>query len=78
MSGPHEPELAEYLSDHIGLGVGKPYRGSAVFLPIGPHDIVSVTNLWSEGVPTVNEYSQLLTPQAVYLQVELFKQQSPR
>jgi hypothetical protein len=75
ISGPREPELAEYLSDHIGLGVGKPYRGSAVFLPSGPHDIVSVTNLWSEGVPTVNEYSQLLTPQFVYLQVELFKQQ---
>src|SRR5712664_401522 len=75
MSGPREPELAEYLSDHIGLGVGKPYRGSAVFLPSGPHDIVSVTNLWSEGVPTLNEYSQLLTPQFVYLQVELFKQQ---
>jgi len=73
MSGPREPELAEFLSDHIGLGVGKPYRGSAVFLPNGPHDIVSVTNLWSEGVPTLNEYSQLLTPQFVYLQVELFK-----
>jgi hypothetical protein len=74
MSGPREPELADYLFDHIGLGVGKPYRGSAVFLPAGPHDIVSVANLWSEGVPTVNEYSQLLTPQSVYLQVELFKQ----
>jgi hypothetical protein len=75
MSGLREPELAEYLFDRIGLGVGKPYRGSAVFLPSGPHDIVSVANLWSEGVPTVNEYSQLLTPQFVYLQVELFKQQ---
>jgi hypothetical protein len=74
MPGPRELELAEYLSDHIGLGVGKPYRGSAVFLPRGPHDIVSVANLWSEGIPTVNEYSQLLTPQSVYLQVELFKQ----
>jgi hypothetical protein len=74
MAGPRETELAEYLLDHIGLGVGKPFRGSAVFLPAGPHDIVSVTNLWSEGVPTVNEYSQLLTPQFVYLQVELFKQ----
>jgi hypothetical protein len=73
MPGPREPELAEYLFDHIGLGVGKPFRGSAVFLPSGPHDIVSVANLWSEGVPTLNEYSQLLTPQFVYLQVELFK-----
>jgi len=74
MPWPHEPELAEYLSEHIGLGVGKPYRGSAVVLPAGPLDIVSVANLWQEGIPTVNEYSQLLTPQTVYLQVELFKQ----
>jgi hypothetical protein len=71
-----EPELVKYLSEHIGLDVGKPYRGSAVLLPIGEPDIVSVANLWREGIPTVNEYSQLLTPQFVYLQVELFKQQS--
>src|SRR5260221_5462393 len=51
MPGPREPELAEYLFDHIGLGVGKPFRGSAVFLPSGPHDIVSVGHLLSDGVP---------------------------
>jgi hypothetical protein len=73
ISGPREPELAEYLSDHIGLDVGKPYRGSAVFLPFDAHDIVSVANLWSEGIPTVDEYSQLVTPQAFYLQAELFR-----
>jgi hypothetical protein len=69
-----ERQFVQYLSDHIGLGIGKPYRGSAVFLPSGPLDIVSVANLWNEGIPTVNEYSQLLTPQAVFLKVELFKQ----
>ncbi len=73
MPWPHEPELVEYLSDHIGLGVGKPYRGSAIVVLGGPFDLISVENLWSEGIPTVNEYSQLLTPQFVYLQVELFK-----
>src|SRR5258708_2210576 len=70
-----EPELAEYLSDHIGLGVGKPYRGLATFLvPFGAYEIVSIANLWQKGIPTVNEYSQLITPQAFYLQVQLFKQ----
>jgi hypothetical protein len=69
-----EPELAEYLLAHIGLGVGKPYRGSATFVPFGAYEIVSIANLWQKGIPTVNEYSQLVTPQAFYLQVELFKQ----
>jgi hypothetical protein len=72
-----EPEMVKYLSEHIGLDVGKPYRGSAVLLPIGEPDFVSVANLWREGIPTANEYSQLLTPQAVYLQLGLFKQPSP-
>jgi len=74
MSWPDEPELVEYLSKHIGLGVGKPYRGSAIVILGGPFNLVSVENLWSEGIPTVNEYSQLVTPQANYLSVALFKQ----
>jgi hypothetical protein len=72
-----EPEFVEYLSDRIGLDVGKPYRGSALVLPSGALDFVSVANLWQGGVPTVNEYSQLTTPLAFYLQVKLFKQQQP-
>jgi hypothetical protein len=40
---------------HIELGVGKPYRGVAAFLP---PDIVSVANLWRHGIPTTNEHSQ--------------------
>jgi hypothetical protein len=72
-----EPELVGYLSDHIGLDVDKPYRGSALLLPGSPLDYVSLANLWQEGIPTVNEYSQLVTPQAFYLAVELFKQQQP-
>jgi hypothetical protein len=74
MPWPDEPELVEYLSNHIGLGVGKPYRGSAIVVPGGPFNLVSIENLWSEGIPTVNEYSQLVTPQANFLSVELFKQ----
>jgi hypothetical protein len=74
MPWPDEPELVEYLSDHIGLGAGKPYRGSAIVVPGGAFNVASVANLWSEGIPTVSEYSQLVTPQANYLNVELFKQ----
>src|SRR5260221_4807335 len=58
MPWPHEPELVEYLSDHIGLGVGKPYRGSAMVILGHPSDLDSIENLWREGIPTLNEYSQ--------------------
>jgi len=36
--------LAKCLSEHIGLGVGRPYGGLAVFLPAGPLDIISIMN----------------------------------
>jgi len=70
-----EPELVEYLSDHIGLGVGKPYRGSSTFLPGNVLDDISISNLWKEGIPTANEYSQLVTPQVLYLNAALFQKE---
>jgi hypothetical protein len=33
-----------------------------------------MVNLWARGIPTVNEYSQLVTPQALYFTHMLFKQ----
>ena len=59
----------EYLSEDVRLGVSKPMAARQVFLPAGPLDIVSVANLWQEGVRTMGEYSELLTPRAVYLTV---------
>jgi hypothetical protein len=32
-----------------------------------------MSNLWIRGIPTINEYSQLVTPQALYLRAALFK-----
>jgi hypothetical protein len=68
---PNEPELAEYLLQSTGISVGRTYRGSSLFLP---GDYVSTSNLWKRGVPTINEYSQVVTPQAFYLQLALFHQ----
>jgi hypothetical protein len=65
---PNEPELAEYLLRSTGLSVGQTYRGSSLFLS---DDTASLANLWKRGVPTLNEYSQLITPQAFYLQIAL-------
>jgi hypothetical protein len=61
----NEPELVDYLVHSTGLSVGQIYRGSSLELT---GDIVSMANLWRRGVPTLDEYSQLVTPQAFYLQ----------
>jgi hypothetical protein len=64
----NEPELVDYLVHSTRLSVGQTYRGSSLELT---GDIVSVANLWRRGVPTLDEYSQLVTPQAFYLQTAL-------
>jgi hypothetical protein len=64
----NEPELVDYLVHSTRLSVGQTYRGSSLELT---GDIVSLANLWRRGVPTLSEYSQLVTPQAFYLQAGL-------
>jgi hypothetical protein len=34
----------------------------------------SMSNLWKRGIPTANEYSQLHTPQMIYLNAALFRE----
>jgi hypothetical protein len=70
---PNEPELGQFFADRIGLGVGRPFRGSVTFLNVGEQDSLSMTNLWMRSIPTLNEYSQLVTPQALYLNAALFE-----
>jgi hypothetical protein len=70
---PNETELVDFLSTQIGLRVGKPFRGSAMFSAPDYFDILSISNLWQHGIPTANEYSQLITPQIFYLNSSLFK-----
>jgi hypothetical protein len=64
----NEPELVGYLLQSTGLSVGQTYRGSSLEFT---GNIVSTANLWKQGVPTLSEYSQLVTPQAFYLQTAL-------
>ena len=68
---PDEPELAHFLGEAIGLRVGGEFRGSAMMYA-APSD-ATMYNLWVHGIPTANEYSQLLTPQATYFNAALFK-----
>jgi hypothetical protein len=45
-----------------------------VFWTYQDYDRLASINLWRRAVPTVNEYSQLVTPQALYINKMLFKQ----
>jgi len=72
---PNEPELVEFFGDNVGLAIGKPFRGSTAFWTGETlNTLMSEANLWFRAVPTVNEYSQLVTPQALYFFYSVFGQ----
>src|SRR5262249_55781742 len=69
---PTEPELEQYLVEKIGFTAGQDVRGSLQFR-YDPEN--AIVDLWSRGIPTADEYSQLVTPQALYfVQVLLQKE----
>src|SRR5262249_33199863 len=63
---PNEPEVNSFFSDHIGQAVGEPFRGSVMFWEKDYPRIMTLIALWARGIPTINEYSQLASPQALY------------
>src|SRR5262245_57031230 len=69
---PDVPELLHAMRDTIGVRIGDAFRGSAMFVSADDQTQIS---FWMHGIPTVNEYSQLVTPQAMYF-VSLNKQVS--
>jgi hypothetical protein len=71
---PHEPELVDFFVDNTGLAVGKPFRGSSDFWTPGIESQMSEISLWLRGVPTINEYSQLVSPQALYFVYRVFNE----
>lgn len=73
---PNEPEVTKLFSDNISQGIGEPFRGSIMLWApdyLYPKNLTTV-NLWARGIPTVNEYSPLVTPQVLYFAHKLFKQ----
>src|SRR5262245_6661444 len=70
---PDEPELRRFLGNNIGLSVDHQFRGSAFFYTFGYDEFLTLDSLWVDGVPTMNEYSQLVSPQAIYLIHQLLK-----
>src|SRR5262245_44095552 len=70
---PNEPELRQFLWNNIGLRSDPRFRGSAFFYTFQYDEFLTLSDLWAAGVPTTNEYSQLVTPQAIYFIHQLFK-----
>ncbi len=69
----NEPELRQFFSNNIGLAADTRFRGSALFYTFGYDEFLTLNNLWVDRVPTANEYTQLVTPQAIYFIHQLFK-----
>jgi hypothetical protein len=70
---PNEPEVIRLFSHNLGQTIGEPFRGSIFFwAPDYPANL-TIVSLWARGISTVNEYSQLVTPQALYFTHILFQ-----
>jgi hypothetical protein len=70
---PNEPELRTFLGNNIGLRADPRFRGSVFFYTFQFDEFLTLDSLWLDNIPTTNEYSQLVTPQAIYFVHELFK-----
>jgi hypothetical protein len=70
---PDEPELRQFLESNIGYRLDPRFRGSVFFYTFGYDEFMTLDTLWVHGVPTANEYGQLVTPQAIYFVRELIK-----
>jgi hypothetical protein len=63
----NDPELIQFLTEHIGLADGQPFRGAINFLPEDlDKKLIPMATLWSRSVPTLNEYNHLVTPEQIY------------
>src|SRR5262249_47410627 len=70
---PNEPELVQLLADNTAQAVGRAFRGSTLLWNDIYADHLTNANLWARGVPTISEYSQLVTPQSIYFNQMVLK-----
>jgi hypothetical protein len=63
---PNEPALSRFFTDNIRQSAGQPFRGSVMFWDPDYPALLTMTDGWVRAIPTANEYSQLVTPQALY------------
>ena len=62
----NEPEFIEFLAANSGVAIGRPFRGAVNLSSVDPVTLNSLAALWARDVPSLNEYSQLVTPEALY------------
>jgi hypothetical protein len=62
----NEPPLSRVFTDSIGQSAGQPFRGSVMFWYPDYPALLTMADGWARAIPTANEYSQLVTPQALY------------
>src|SRR5262249_35674153 len=70
---PNESALIGFLTDNIRQSGGQPFRGSVMFWQPDYSALLTIANGWARAIPTANEYSQLVTPQALYFIHVLFR-----
>src|SRR5499427_8790560 len=63
---PNEPEVVAFFASNISRAVGQPIRGSVHFWTYNRDLEFTIITLWANAVHTIDEYSQLVTPQALY------------
>jgi hypothetical protein len=70
---PDESQLSQFFTENIRQVLGQPFRGSVMYWVPDYPTMLTMTRGWTRGVPTANEYGQLVTPQALYFIHVLFK-----
>jgi len=63
---PNEPQLLQFLARNISSNVGQALSGSVKFWGMDHDTGFTMANAWSLGMQTIDEYSQLVTPPALY------------
>jgi hypothetical protein len=70
---PNQSQLSQFFTENIRQALGQPFRGSVMYWVPDYPTMLTMTSGWIRGIPTANEYSQLVTPQALYFIQALFK-----
>jgi hypothetical protein len=65
-SPPDEPELMQLFARTLSSDVGQPLRGAIHVWDVVEQSQDTLANIWAHGLHTIDEYSQLVTPQATY------------
>jgi hypothetical protein len=60
-----------FFSDHLARG--EPFRGSIMLWNPDYPTLLTMEGLWARAIPAIDEYSQVVTPQALYFIHTLFK-----